>query len=427
MNAETLSLLLLVGSAGIAGVAAFLVVQHTPRTLFTLWVGSLFFLPIWVGVQFGVFFSGVTVVSLLLIGIGDWLRLSPKPTDFLVLGFGLLVLLACGFGWSAWGHGSIVLVGWIIPYLAGRVVLSRVSENWVYASIAVAATIAAVLAIIEFATGTNLFVLLQANNGLFATWGPLQFRGGFLRAEGAFGHSIALGAGLAISSAFILSVKWPIWIRLCMLGVVSVGTGVTFSRIGLVGLAITAVSGLLFLRKEISRGARVATMLVLTLVATMGIPQLLLVFADAGQEASGSAEYRSDLLVLLKDISPLGITPSWDVLPNGETYYGSFQSVDSEIILTALRFGYLPLAFLLGGLLLCILSILRGRATPSSIAILGQLPGFATVALITQYATFIWFVAGLAVATASLRRGPPELPPQHREQTLSALQQETPK
>lgn len=413
MDAETLNLLLLLGVAGVAGVAGVFLAQMTPRLLFVIWIVCLFFLPIWLGVQLGVFFSGVTVISLLIIAAGDWLSVSLSPADFLVLGFALLVVLACGFGWSTWGHGSIVLVGWIIPYLAGRVLLSKISLNWMYSSIAVAATVAAFLAIIEFATGTNFFVLLHANNGLFSTWGPLQFRGGLLRAEGAFGHSIALGAVLAMSSVFVLSTKWSIWIRLSMLGIVAVGTGITFSRIGLIGLAITTVTGLLFLRNEISRWARVATTAVLLLVAAAGIPRLLAVFSDAGQEASGSAEYRSDLLVLLRDVVPLGITPSWNVLPNGETYYGSFQSVDSEVVLTALRFGYLPLLFLFGGLVLCLLSVFRGNATPPSIALLGQIPGFATVALITQYATFVWFIAGLAVAIASLKRSPPKDPLLH--------------
>ena len=54
------------------------------------------------------------------------------------------------------------------------------------------------------------------------------------------------------------------------------------------------------------------------------------VFTAAGEEAGGSAEYRSDLVALIGEMRPLGITTSWTVLPTGETYYGSFQSIDSE-------------------------------------------------------------------------------------------------
>lgn len=424
MSAEELNLSLMLGAVGLTIVVAFLNAKLTPRLFFTIWIACLFFLPIWIGAQFGVFFSGVTAIALLLIAAGNWLALTLCPADFLVLGFAILVLIVCGFGWSTWGHGSTILVGSIIPYLAGRIVLSKVPVLWVYSSIAVAATVAAILAILEFTTGTNIFVLLHANNGLYSIWGPLQFRGGLLRAEGAFGHSIALGSTLAMSSVFILSLKWPIWIRLSMLGIVAVGTGVTFSRIGLIGLAFTTVTGLLVLRKEITSWARVTITAVLALMAAAGVPRLLEVFSDAGQEASGSAEYRYDLLVLLQDLSPLGSAPSWRVSPSGETYYGSFQSVDSEFVLSALRFGYIPLMFLVGGLLLCVLSVIRGNATPSAVALLGQIPSFATVALITQYGTFVWFVAGLAVATASLQHRPPDrLPPDALHPT--ALQKET--
>jgi len=94
---------------------------------------------------------------------------------------------------------------------------------------------------------------------------------------------------------------------------------------------------------------------------------------------------------------PLGITDGWTVLPSGETYYGSFQSIDSELVLTGLRFGLLPLLVLVAAILVCVVSLLRGRATPASVAVAAQVPAFATVALITQYGFLVWFVAGLAV------------------------------
>lgn len=406
MNAENLSSLLLLGAVGATALTALLCLRDMPRLVFTAWIFCLFFLPIWVGAQFGVFFSGVTVVGLLIIAVGNWARFSTTGADLLVFGFVFLVLLAFAFGWTTWGYANIVIVSWTIPYLTGRVVLSRVSTNWVYSAIAIASSMAAVLALVEFLTGINIFVLLPAQNYLYSAWGTLQVRGDLLRAEGAFGHSIALGSALAMSSAFILSTKWAIWIRLTMLGTVALGAGVTLSRIGLVGLVLTTVASLFFLKDHISRSSRIATAAMLTIVAGAGIPQLLTVFARAGQEATGSAEYRSDLLVLLKDVSPLGIASNWTVLPNGRIFYGAFQSIDSEMVLTALRFGLLPLLFLLIALVMCVWSVVRGRATPASVSLLGQIPAFATVALITQYATFVWFVAGLAVATSCWQHRP---------------------
>ena len=66
-------------------------------------------------------------------------------------------------------------------------------------------TIVAVLAILEFVTGTNLFITYLPNTtSLFDIWGTLQPRGGVIRAEGAFGHSIALGASLGIAVSLTL-------------------------------------------------------------------------------------------------------------------------------------------------------------------------------------------------------------------------------
>ncbi|MGP5226455.1 MULTISPECIES: hypothetical protein [Micrococcaceae] len=404
MSADSLSTLLVLGAAAATAATAFICFRQTPRLVFTAWAICLFFVPVWIGAQIGVFLSCVTVLGLLIIASGNWARLSFSTADVFVAAFVLLVFIAYAFGWTTWGYANVVLIAWTIPYLTGRIVLSKISTNWLYSTIAIAASVAAILAIIEFMTGTNIFVLAPMHNRLYSVWGSLQVRGGLVRAEGAFGHSIALGAALAMSSAFILSTKWPIWVRLTLLGTVALATGITLSRIGLVGLVVTTVVSLIFLKDHITRSARVATIAMLTLVAAVGIPKLVAVFTRAGQEASGSAEYRADLFVLLKDISPLGIASNWSVLPNGKTYYGTFQSIDSEMVLTALRFGFLPLLFLLFGLSMCVWTVVRGRATPASVALLGQIPGLATVALITQYATFVWFVAGLAVATSCLRQ-----------------------
>ena len=94
-----------------------------------------------------------------------------------MVGFVLLVLAAYLAGGSTWGHVLIVLFGWLVPYVWGRFVLVRVEAEWLYACIAVAATAAAVLGIIEFATGFNPFVGIAMPNGAWRTW-PLQPRAG---------------------------------------------------------------------------------------------------------------------------------------------------------------------------------------------------------------------------------------------------------
>ena len=77
-----------------------------------------------------------------------------------------------------------------------------------------------------------------------------------------------------------------------------------------------------------------------------------------------------------------------------------------------LTYGWVPLACVLAMLLAGVGCLLTGRATAPTIALLAQVPAFATVALITQYSTFTWFVAGLAVfSQATLRRAHAQPPP----------------
>jgi hypothetical protein len=49
-------------------------------------------------------------------------------------------------------------------------------------------------------------------------------------------------------------------------------------------------------------------------------------------------------------------------------------------------------------LLLAAVVVIAGRASPGLIAIVGQAPALTSVALITQYNIYFWFIAGLGVA-----------------------------
>ena len=397
------TVLLLLVAVG-AVVAAWFVARRAPRLVVAGWAAVAFLVPIWVGVQAGIYWSALTAVTAVALAAWSSSDLTFSYVDILVVGFALLVLAAYVVGGSTWGHVLIVLVGWLVPYAWGRVVLARVDSGWLYSCIAVAATAAAALGILEFATGFNPFVGVGMPNGAWRTWHELQVRGGFVRAEGAFGHSIALASALAMSSAFVIVTRWPIWARLACLSVIITAVGVSFSRIGMITLAITLVLAVLLLGRWMTRAMRVGVTALLVAAAAIAAPLLGDVFMAAGEEAGGSAEYRSDLGVLIGEMRALGITTSWTVLPTGETYYGSFQSIDSELVLTGLRFGILPLAALVFALVTCVVGLVRGRATPAAVAVAAQIPAFATVALITQYGYLAWFLAGVAVTSYKLER-----------------------
>ena len=421
LDLRTVLLLLL---AGAAVVAAWFVARSAPRLVVAGWAAVCFFVPIWVGVQAGIYWSAVTAVTAVALAAWSASDFTFSYVDVLVVGFALLVLAAYVVGGSTWGHVLIVLIGWIVPYAWGRAVLARVDPDWLYSCIAVAATAAAVLGIIEFATGLNPFVGIAVPNAAWNTWHELQPRGGFVRAEGAFGHAIAFSSALAMSSVFVIATRWPVVVRLACLSVLIAAVAMTFSRIGMITLALTLVLAVLLLGRWVSRRMRLGVVVLLLVATAIAAPLLGDVFTAAGEEAGGSAEYRSDLASLLGDLRALGITTAWTVLPTGETYYGSFQSIDSELVLIGLRFGAVPLIVVVGAIIACVLGLLGGRATPAAVAVAAQIPAFATVALITQYGYLVWFLAGVAVTSYKIERADSISQPGHERSTADGARRE---
>ncbi|MGN8553064.1 UNVERIFIED_CONTAM: hypothetical protein OHV15_10815 [Microbacterium sp. SLM126] len=402
MGSNPIQLVALAAAAMVAVLGLVLLIRRHPRWGMALWTVALFFTPIWLGASAsGVFVSGLTAMTVIAIisGISPNLRWSNVDTVMVVLL--LVILLAYAVGGSILGHVQDSVVMWFLPYVWGRIVLARVTEDWVAACIATAAIAASLLGLVEFLTSQNLFLLLPGSSS--SIWGVLQVRGGLLRVEGAFGHSIALGGALAISAAFVLAVRWRPWVRVAALVVVGAATVLTFSRLGIIGFALTLVLGVLLLGAYAGRGLRITVLSILVVGAAAVVPTILDVFGAAGSEAEGSADYRVDLLGLTNSMVVLGISPDREVLATGEDYWAGFRSIDSALLLIGLRFGLLPLGVVLVLLAILVGSVVIGRATPASVALVAQIPAFATVALITQYAAFVWFAAGLAVSAYALR------------------------
>ena len=142
------TVLLLLVAVG-ALVAAWYVARRAPRLVVAGWAAVCFLVPIWVGVQAGIYWSAVTAVTAVALAAWSTSDFTFSYVDVLVVGFALLVLAAYVVGGSTWGHVLIVLFAWLVPYVWGRVVLARVEAGWLTSCIAVAATAAAVLGIIE--------------------------------------------------------------------------------------------------------------------------------------------------------------------------------------------------------------------------------------------------------------------------------------
>lgn len=397
----------------VGGIAAVAIVvfglRMLPRTAFAAWATVLFFVPLWVGVNISFYWAAISLLTALLILV-NWSVVPLRAADGWVAAFVVVVIGLYGFGTVDLASLVAALLEWVVPYIWGRVVLARVSAEWITDTIAVIAIIAAALAVVEFFTSFNPFVLIPGSGVVHETWSPLQERGGVLRVEGAFGHSIALGAALAMSSAFVVATRWRLIPKIGGVLVVAVATVLTFSRAGLITLALTLVLST-FLIVGVSNRFRAAVAAAGVVGTAIVIPIIDTVFGAAGDEAGGSADYRTDLLVLMEQVRVFGNPGDWHSLVSGDYYLGYFaRSIDNALVLTLLRYGYVPTLLIMATVVCAAwLTVRRGTRSPASIAVVGQLPSLVVVALITQYSMFLWFCVGLAITwarDADLARAP---------------------
>ena len=396
-----------VALASILGIVA----HRSPRFAFVTALCFICLAPVWVGARIG-FNGNLFVPATVLVSIAAAVvllpvrGLRPSPSDALLV---LLVLLAASSFITS--DPTLALSFLVTPftyfiggYVLGRIAAARLGADVVYRAVAILFTTVAALAIIEFVTGFNPFIALRVDGALFQEWGDIQVRGGFARAEGAFGHSIALGSSLALAIPLTLAARFPIGARLGMAGLMLCATVVTFSRIGIICAFLGVLLCALFLGDRLRRRERAAIMIGGGGLALAMLPLVTSVFSEAGEEAVRSGAYRGDLFPLLSQAELVGFSNTVHRAPSGELSFGPFVSIDSQFVLTSLTTGMLALVASCIGLLVAIVLCLRGRAQPATIAIIAQLPAFATVALITQYAVMLWLIVGIAATTQALAR-----------------------
>lgn len=415
----------LVSVAGLAvAVTAFLVLRRMPRTAVGVWIAVLCFVPIWIGLGIGFngnyYLPAVTAMALLatvaLLPVHGYRFGMMDGLVALLVVFALASLITENAG-IALGFAFSLFTYFVAGYVFGRVAALRVDPTWIYGAVGVAFTVVSVLTLIEFFAHWNPFVAITANNSMYSIWGTIQERGGVARAEGAFGHSIALGSSLAIAIPLTLAARFPLLVRAAMVLLMLSATVLTFSRIGMIGALLGLLLSILFMRDAISRRARIVLTSSIIAVAALLFPLVTTVFDDAGAEATGSADYRGDLLSLIGSMNPVGVADSARRDSTGQVYFGNFRSIDSQLILTGLSSGFLALLLVVVALAIGIILVVTRRATPATIAVVAQIPALATVALITQYSIFLWVAVGIAATTQHLKPTAAEatlLAPQNR-------------
>lgn len=395
-----LTLLLLVAAALSGGGLLWYLFERWPAAGLVFWLVTVCFMPVWWAVRIGLDWRPAIIGGIIL--LSTYITRFPRVFTAADLGVGLLFMAGI-FPLVFGGASSSSVFGlasqWILGFLLGRLVLLRLGEDLVYRIIIVMFAIVAVLALVEFVLDWHPWSLTAGpHNEIYAIWGPIQGRGGLSRSEGAFGHSIALGCSLALTLPLVLAARLRPWVRFALACLMIGATLVTLSRGALLSAGLSILLVAVFGGRRYGAESRRTAVVVLVVGALVSLPALSSVLASAGDEAGKSADYRGRLLDLIGAMDPLGLSGQGRTAANGERYIGTFQSIDSQIILTGLTYGWIVLLLGLGLLLAAAVLVIVGRATPGIIAIVGQAPALASVALITQYNIFFWFVAGLGVA-----------------------------
>ena len=99
----------------------------------------------------------------------------------------------------------------------------------------------------------------------------------------------------------------------------------------------------------------------------------------------------------MRQLKPLGLSPVYQ--KSGDSVsWGGYSSIDNHLLLTALRFGWLPVVLIMVGLLVYGFRAVVQRSNPAQIALLSLIPAYGTVAFITQIGTVVWLIAGMAAS-----------------------------
>lgn len=390
-----------------AATLAMVVLWRRPVLTVGLYLAALTLTPYWLGVNVSYFFVSVQVVMAVVALVV--LVTTPGPAVRIklpdVVMAAVVALLVVGFVFFRTPASSVYIFisQWLPAYCVGRMAMSRCGEHFAR-TFGLVMIIPAALGIVEFATGFNPWTkFVVVHNSLYATWATEQSRGGFVRAEASFGHSIAFGCVLALAAVFVLASNLSRRLRLAIVFLMLVSSALTISRTGMICAVIGVVLFVLLDNKGDLRDIRKPLLWSLAAGGLVVAAYLVYVLAAAGPGAANSAFYRLWILDLLPTLHPVGLASSAVALSNGSTVFAGYHSIDSAVLYFALQNGWVPAVLLASLPIAAVVLLVRGRISPALVAIVAQFPAYVSVALITQYAMVLFLIGGVAVATAPPR------------------------
>ena len=145
------------------------------------------------------------------------------------------------------------------------------------------------------------------------------------------------------------------------------------------------------------RASRIAVFAVIVIAISFASSSLMDRFQGQSYEQDASIFARGFVYsAFLGDIRLFGQSPTFN--PNDVAVA---SIIDPWLLPNGLTFGWIVVAFYLFPLALASIRAFGSRASIAEIALVGQIPMFATVSLITQYESVIFLVVGIAIQIAT--------------------------
>lgn len=376
-----------------AGGLVFVACRHQPRRALVLWMLSMTMIPIWVSAHLLANIPLYCVVAIM--AVASVMTNTQSRFTFTVFDAYFSAVIAVSFLAVLFGGSNAAVwvqqpVRWGIPFLAARILVSATGTRFAVNAFAVIFAIVGGLAVVEFLFVWHPFVNWNTGTPEYALWHSIQTRGGSDRSTWAFGHSIALGGSLAFSIPFIARSTFTQNSKAVMFMLVGAGILTTASRGALVAAVLSAGICVVYLTQNrfIRTLNLVATLIVVYLMTSVFASFLESWVRGTDDEQQQSVDYRNSLYsTALPGVELFGRSP----------FHTRIISVDSAVVRLGLEFGWIFLIMILFPLILTTYRVVAGHATTAEIAIVGQIPLFAAVALITQYESIVFVVAGIAV------------------------------
>lgn len=380
------------------------VARNSARWALILWLVTLTVFPPWLVMPIGLIHKTLTfpAAASLAVVLGRMDREWPDGNTIDLI----VALLAGTLVLGNFVHlvpSFIVNQGlfqWGLCYLAGRKLFTvvRADISPILANFgAVLGTLAVLQTALHFSVAK--FPLLGHETSLraYQTWARIQFRGGVPRAELTFGHSIALGATLALCLPFAL--RRPLTRRYIFIAVlIGLGSACTLSRSALVADVIVVTFGLVFSSYKPARKVVIGAVLAAAMVPLYRrFVSTINDTAQSASQASSSGAYRAQLFGAFRYLKPLGVAiPGLTIAGSQNVNFHGFKSIDNSVLYVGLYAGGITAALYVLPFLVVVARAIRYGWRPIDIAIIGQIALVLTAAPLTQYQNFLWLMIGLA-------------------------------